>query len=245
MFTAAAMAWKNRADHSALRGPLCLRTCVMTSCCSGSTTKMQPEKEPCPTVRGLNSRSSARFEFGGAPGFACRIQCRPIPSSSTKPWSGTRRGWGKSWSNVSRRDELPLAVAAAVGDPLGQDAEFPRGELAVGTGVADRHVAKAERAKEMFVVQPDGALAGDEFHRLGGQFKAQAAVGVLDVRFVHVDPVQDDVLQVRIAHAAEVAVSRQAARVVEALPERGHVGIVLADNRERPRTANRPRPSRC
>ena len=102
-----------------------------------------------------------------------------------------------------------------------------RGELAVGTGVADRHVAKTERAKEVFVVEPDGALAGDELHRLGGQLEAQAAVGVLDVRLVHVDAVEDDVLQMRVAHAAELAVARQAAGVVEALAERGHVRIVL------------------
>ena len=58
------------------------------------------------------------------------------------------RGWQKSLERLWS-DELQITVTSPVGDPLGKDAEFHRGELAIRTGISNRHVAKSERAKQV------------------------------------------------------------------------------------------------
>ena len=88
------------------------------------STKMHPEKEPCP--------SGARAEqqvFGtlGVPRGA-RLQVPdPVHADPFVLGVATVRhaqGFGHELVERLRGDELQRAVAAAVGDPLGKDAEF-------------------------------------------------------------------------------------------------------------------------
>ena len=103
---------------------------------------MQPEKEPCPTVRGLNSKIFGKLRVPGGARPYVPDPVQPDPFFLDESTIGHTQRLGQELVECFGSDELPVAVTAAVGDPLGKNAELHRRELAVRAGIADRYVAE-------------------------------------------------------------------------------------------------------
>lgn len=97
--------------------------------------------------------------------------------------------------------------------------------MGAGVGVGDEDVLEAQGLEEVVVIEPGGALSGDDFHRFGGEVETHPAVLIDGAGLIGVDAVEDNVLEMGIAHSAKFAVAGEPAGVHEALPEGGNVRV--------------------
>ena len=104
-----------------------------------------------------------------------------------------------------------------------KDPQFAGGERGPRTGVGERDITEPQRGEEVLGVQANVSLSANDLHRGGSEVVALAAVGVDPAGLVGIDPVEHDVLQPGVGHAAPSPVTGQAAGMDETHAEGRHV----------------------